>query len=213
LKSLSRLGDFLIQAQMPLPQPGWSQQYNYSMQPIWARPFEPPAIASDESQEVVETLMLIYDVTADEKFLAPILPTLEYLRKSRLPDGRLARYYELKSNKPLYMTRSGKIYSLTYDDSKLPSHYGWKIDARVDKLQKAHDDRVSGRKRVIALDYLDLRADVTRIVKQVDAEGRWVSVYNGERLVGEPKIAKGARYLSSEVFSRNVELLSRFVDR
>ena len=39
--ALAKLGDFLILAQMPEPQPAWAQQYNYDMQPVWARKFEP----------------------------------------------------------------------------------------------------------------------------------------------------------------------------
>ena len=61
-KALERLGDFLILAQMPDPQPAWAQQYNYAMQPIWARRFEPAAITGGESQDVLETLMTIYRV-------------------------------------------------------------------------------------------------------------------------------------------------------
>ena len=30
--------------QMPDPQPGWAQQYDYDMRPMWARKFEPAAI-------------------------------------------------------------------------------------------------------------------------------------------------------------------------
>ncbi len=41
LRALRELGNFLISAQMPDPQPAWAQQYNYQMQPIWARKFEP----------------------------------------------------------------------------------------------------------------------------------------------------------------------------
>ena len=40
--ALAKLGDFLLLAQMPEPQPAWGQQYSYDMQPIWARRFEPP---------------------------------------------------------------------------------------------------------------------------------------------------------------------------
>ena len=32
--ALRRLGDFLILAQMPEPQPAWAQQYSYEMKPI-----------------------------------------------------------------------------------------------------------------------------------------------------------------------------------
>ena len=40
-----------------------------------------------------------------------------------LPDGRLARYYELGANRPLYVQRRGKVYSLTYDDSALSAGF------------------------------------------------------------------------------------------
>ena len=45
--ALRRLGDFLMLAQMPNPQPAWAQQYNSEMKPIWARKFEPAAISGD----------------------------------------------------------------------------------------------------------------------------------------------------------------------
>jgi PelA/Pel-15E family pectate lyase len=211
LQAIRSLGDFLLRAQMPQPQPGWAQQYNFDMQPIWARKFEPAAIAGDESQEVVETLLLIFDVSGDEKYLAPIPTALAYLKQSQLADGRLARFYELKTNKPLYMHRRGQVYSLTYDDSNLPSHYGWKVVSRVDDLRREYEDRVAKRKRQFVLDDLALRADAKRVVAQLDEHGRWVSEYNGEQLVGQPKMAIGARYLSSEVFSQNMVTLSKLV--
>jgi len=102
-KALSKLGEFLILAQMPAPQPGWCQQYNYEMVPIWARKFEPPAITGWESQDVMETLIKISRYTGDKKYLEPIPPALAYFKKSLLPDGKVARFYEFKSNKPLYM--------------------------------------------------------------------------------------------------------------
>ena len=37
LAAAQRGGDFLLQAQLPEPQPGWAQQYNRAMEPAWAR--------------------------------------------------------------------------------------------------------------------------------------------------------------------------------
>ena len=135
LNALKRLGDFLIVAQLPKPQPAWSQQYSYEMYPIWARKFEPAAIASRESEDVLETLLEIYEQTGDEKYLAPIPAAIAYLRSSLLADGRLARFYELQTNRPLYMQRNGQEYSLTYDDTNLPDHYGWKFKPALDKIE------------------------------------------------------------------------------
>ena len=209
LESLRKLGDFLILAQMPDPQPAWAQQYNYAMQPIWARKFEPATIAGDESQEVIETLMKISTATGDQQYLEPIPRALAYLKRSLLSDGRLARYYELKTNKPLYMVRpSKKEYTLTYDDSNLPSHYGWKWDSRIDELESKYNLLNSGRTMKMGAIDTD---EIQRIVSDLDKRGRWISTYDGQRLVGQAKMQPGSKYLSSEVFSRNLTLLSQFL--
>src|SRR5690606_7591000 len=97
--------------------------------------FEPPAITAWESQDVIETLIKIARHTGDKKYLAPIPAALEYFTKRcLLPDGQVARYYELRSNKPLYMDAA---YQLTYDDSATPSHYGWKQPAHFEELARA----------------------------------------------------------------------------
>ena len=124
LQALKNLGDFLILAQMPTPQRGWAQHYNHQMQPTWARKFEPPAISGDETQETIETLLLIAVATNKRKYLEPILEAIQWLTESTLSDGKLARYYELRTNRSLFMNRSGKNYFLTYSDKNLPDHYG-----------------------------------------------------------------------------------------
>jgi len=57
--------DFLLAAQMPMPQPAWAQQYNYEFEPIWARKFEPAAISGGESQTALSLLMDVYCETGD----------------------------------------------------------------------------------------------------------------------------------------------------
>lgn len=210
LIALRKLGDFLILAQMPEPQPGWAQQYNYEMQPIWARRFEPAAMAGDETQEAIGTLMKIAAFTGDDKYLEPIPAALAWLKRSLLPDGQIARYYELKTNRPLYMNRRGKEYSLTYDDSNLPTHYGWKWASRVEELATRLVQHKSGT--VPAAPAVSETA-VRNAISQLDDQGRWVSTYDGARLVGQAKMPLGAKYLSSELFSNNLIMLSEFLSR
>lgn len=207
--SLKRLGNFLILAQMPDPQPAWAQQYNYQMQPIWARKFEPPAIAGRESQDVLETLIKIARYTNDDKYLKPVPRAIEYLKKFQLADGRLARYYELKTNKPLYMFRRGDVYRLTYDDSDLPKHYGWKVDSRLDEITRLY--KANTAKDVKTEQVSELEPRVRRIIKGLDQQGRWLSRSDGERLVGQPKFAPNEAYLSSAVFSENLTTLSKYL--
>ena len=213
LDAVKRLGDFLLLAQMPAPQPGWAQQYNYDMQPIWARKFEPPGVSGDESQEVIETLMRISSVTADRRYLEPIPRALAYLRRSRLTDGRLARYYELRTNRPLYMERRGEAYSLTYDDSRLPGHYGWKTESRLEELTQTYHDRNSGRTTSAVTSTSPTTAAVQQIIAELDEQGRWVSTFSGGLHVGQLKLPIGTKYLASAVFSRNLETLSAYLRR
>ena len=139
--ALEKLAGFLLVAQMPEPQPAWCQQYNEQMIPIWARKFEPPAVSGWESQDAIETLIKIARYTGEQKILEPIPRALKYLKASLLPDGRVARYYEFKTNKPLYMDDQ---YRLTYDDSDAPSHYGWKQPARLEALERAYLEAKNG---------------------------------------------------------------------
>jgi hypothetical protein len=182
------------------------------MNPIWARKFEPPAISGDESQEVIETLMEIYAATGDRKYLEPIPLALAYLRSSLLPDGRLARFYELKTNKPLYMFRRGDVYTLTYDDSDLPSHYAWKINSRLDKLEARYNrlkhNPVTTKASLTAK---DMEQQARQINKDLDEKGRWLSTYHGESFAGQLKLKPNTPYISSRVFSQNIETLSEYL--
>lgn len=213
LESLKRLGDWLLAAQLPEPQPGWAQQYDYDMHPIWARKFEPPAVASDETQEVILTLLKIAQATQDHRYLRPIPAAIQWLRHSRIENihesanklMRFARYYELQTNRPLYMVREGQSYHLTYSDQDLPSHYGWKTVDQTDHLERL-------LKQINSDEPLDLtnRSDRTaaEALESLDAAGRWVSVYRGESLVGQPKFSPQQSYLSSQIFAENLSLLA-----
>lgn len=122
LDAVKRCGDFLLLAQLPAPHPAWAQQYDFQMRPAWARKFEPPAVCTHESAGVCRTLVDIYLATGDDKYLAPIPAALEWFNKVKLPDGRWSRFYELNTNKPLYMNRA---YEVVYTDNDLPTHYGF----------------------------------------------------------------------------------------
>jgi PelA/Pel-15E family pectate lyase len=206
--ALEKLGDFLILAQMPDPQPGWCQQYGYQMVPIWARKFEPPAITGWESQDAMETLIRIARYTGKKKYLEPIPRALAYFKKCLLPDGKIARYYEFQTNKPLYMDAR---YQLTYDDSAAPSHYGWKQTARFEEIEKAYQAAKEGGTPAQARPAQASTEEVRRVIRELDKEGRWITTYAGERLVGQPKFERGFRYISSDVFSRNVETLCEYI--
>jgi PelA/Pel-15E family pectate lyase len=100
-----RAGDFLLRAQMPEPQPAWAQQYDAEMHPVWSRAFEPSAISGAESQGAMWALIRLAASTGEKKYLEPLPRAIAYFRKSLLPHGMLARFYELKTNRPIYFER------------------------------------------------------------------------------------------------------------
>ena len=206
-QALRRLGDFLLLAQLPDPQPAWAQQYNYEMLPIWARKFEPPAISGHESQGVIRTLIDISDFTGEKKYLGPIPEALAFLKRAVLPDGRLPRFIELETSRPLYMRRKGNVYTLTYDDSDLPKHYAFKISHRLDELEQEFRRAEAGTGPDLQGRKLSsLEKAARRSIEELDDRGRWLSPNPG-------KLQEfGELVIRSEVFSDHVEALCEFLE-
>jgi hypothetical protein len=139
---------------------------------------------------------------------------VKYLESSLLPDGQLARYYEIGTNRPLYMQRNGKAYELTNDDSNLPDHYGWKNPSRLEQIKNAW--RALAAKRPLS-EVLDPgaadAATVMRLMGELDPSGLWITTHDGSstRLVGQPKFAEGEAYLDSGRFATNLVALGSYV--
>jgi hypothetical protein len=227
-RAIERLGKFLLAARMPEPQPAWCQQYHPDMIPVWARKFEPPAIACSESEDVARTLIRIARHTGDATYLQGLERSLEYLGTCLLPDGRYARYRELRTNRPLYMDAE---YRLAYDDSSAPSHYGWKRDAHLSALRAELVETRRDLARRVGTKPNEAfvaetkaprggptRASLERMSKLLKefrrlptGEGCWVSKYAGESLMGQAKFAAGTEYLSSGVFCKNIEALAEYL--
>lgn len=147
LLAAKRLGEFLLLSQLPDLQPAWAQQYNFEMEPAWARKFEPPSVSSLESLSAINALIELWLATGDEKWVATIPKALDWLERSRMEDGRWARFYELRTNKPLYC--KAETYEITYDDSNLPTHYGFKVDLES-KIATIRKNLATGREQLLA---------------------------------------------------------------
>jgi len=214
-----RGGEFLLRAQLPEPQPAWAQQYNRAMQPAWARRFEPPAVTGGESQGVLRILLTLYRETGERRFLEPIPAALDYLRASLLPEREddpprkrrlcpagtpcLARFYELRSNRALFVTdgfsagtdatettrRQG--FQLTYDAQQaMPRYSLWVpadalalIDARYAELEATPIDRLMRPLRLSGLSpWLNEARPVAvvtaeraaQVVAALDKRGAWI---------------------------------------
>jgi hypothetical protein len=100
---------------------------------------------------VMRALLLLYRETGNRKYLEPLPRALEYYRRSVLPNvdnpseirrracragaACMARFYELKTNRPLYITKGTRVtaldqsatnvdgYELSYSDASVITHY------------------------------------------------------------------------------------------
>ncbi|NQV28336.1 MAG: polysaccharide lyase [Rhodopirellula sp.] len=209
-----KAGDFILLAQMPEPQPAWAQQYNVAMQPVWARRFEPASVTGGESQGVIRILLTLHRHTHDDKYLAPIEKALDYLERSLLPNGQLARFYELKTNRPLYFT---KDYVLTYDDSDLPTHYGFKVSSNLARLRADYETSLKAPPtagpvwttlRSAPKPSASLNNEAKQLVDAMDARGAWLESGQLRAKGNDPREQK---LITTKTFARNLRTLSRFV--
>jgi hypothetical protein len=212
-------GEFILLAQMPEPQPAWAQQYDVDMHPAWARVFEPPSVTGGESQGIIRTLMVLYRETGDRKYLAPARRALDYLKRSVLPpvenpsearrlfrpgEPVLARFYELKTNRPLYITKGTRVsvldrgttqvdgYQLSYTDESVITHYGVLVSgAQLGEIEADYQ-------RLLAADPASIRrpaklrgfspwsegsrepsqSDPGQVIAKMDARGAWIEEGN-----------------------------------
>lgn len=186
LQAAKKAGDFLRLARLPDPQPVWAQQYDEQMHPVWARKFEPPAASSAESYGALEALVKLWIATGDAGYVEGLEPAIAWFEKSRLPDGQWARFYELKTNRPLYCKRD--TYEITYDDSDLPTHYGFNIGdtvgKKVERLRERIADGLDKARRDQAgpqtpgqweKEARSVATPARKAIETLDDQGRWVS--------------------------------------
>jgi len=210
-ESAIKAADFILLAQMPDPQPAWAQQYNADMEPAWARKFEPASVTGGESQGIMRTLIDVYRRTGDAKYLVAAERALTYLKTCVLPDGQMARFYELHTNTPLYFTMD---YQLTYDDSDMPTHYSFKANHSLDRIEQ---NLAKARKESAPVQRPAPRAPkmsdamterAAAAISAQDERGAWVEQgrlkYHGD---DDPTTA----IIDCATFNRNVRVLADFI--
>jgi hypothetical protein len=195
------------------------------MQPVWSRAFEPSSISGRESQSAMWALIQLAEATGDKKFLSPLPRALAYLKKSLLPNGKLARFYELQTNKPLYFERGkgSKGFVLTHDGSNASSNYGWEWEPELDALQAAHDAVLAGQRPTYpkmekerwSLPPTD--SDVDTILSEQDpSTGAWAEKTGDRAMIRNAegkKTTPTSGVIYSETFVQNIRALCAWLKK
>jgi hypothetical protein len=156
--------------------------------------------------------MRVYQATGQRKYLEPIPRALDYLQKSEIEPGRLARFYELRTNRPLYMNRQ---YQLTYEPNDLPTHYGFIVSSNVTELRRRYEKLSKQTEAELAKSLQS--SSTTRVarpndklvkdcISSLDERGAWVEQ---DRLIYHK--TEVMPVIKSETFIHNLDILSRFL--
>ena len=111
LEAAKRGVDFMIAVQGPEGQAAWAEQYDpKTMEPAAARTHEPAGFVVRESAETIRLLETFYLMTGSARYLRPVpgaIAWFERVNRETVEQKRPpARYYQLGSNLPVYVTRT-----------------------------------------------------------------------------------------------------------
>ncbi len=151
---------------------------------------------------------MLYQRTGDRQYLDPVPRALAYLRGSLLPDGTIARFYELKTNRPLYFTRN---YELTYSGDDTPTHYGFVWESRLDEIEAEYQrlaaaDPVSLSK-LGSSPRTNLEPQARLIIACLDERDAWLEAGPLRFHRIEPEFG----VIRCQTFAENVKALCRFI--
>lgn len=138
----------------------WCAQHDeHTLAPAWARKYEPPSLSGQESVGVVRFLMniekpspeIIAAIEGAVAWFRAVAISGERVEHIRQPDGRderrlvadpsapqvWARFYELGTNRPLYMDRhSQPVYDFAQIDYERRSGYNYHTEAPAELLRR-----------------------------------------------------------------------------
>lgn len=211
---LTSYGAFLRRAQMPQPQPAWAQQYDIDMKPRWARSWEAPAIAGQESQNVMWALLRLYQldpsVAANRTAVGTALTYLENVDYSN--NTLIGRYIELDPTSPsniaFYMPKAGyparfSLASPTYQN------YAWVVPSQLAAI-RAEYTRLATDTTPMKRTCAQLRADTVAAVDSTVNNEKWITSYTG---VGPRSGSTPGDWLDTSKFVTNIRTLAEFVSR
>lgn len=102
----------------------WAAQYDeVTLEPRSARAFEHASLSGSETVGIVRFLMRRPPAPA---IVRAVDAAVSWLQRVRLPDGRWARFYEFRTNRPIFSGRDGVVrYSVEEIEAERREGYAW----------------------------------------------------------------------------------------
>lgn len=147
--------------QQGAPYAGWGDQYTVNdLKPAHARSYEPRAINTATTGQMVRKLIEYYRLTGDTKYLLGIPAAIDFLESMKLPQSEVERwgrpsrdpdailvprFIDPDDGKPLYVHRKGSnvVNGTYYTDQNIENtigHYSSAAYINIKALRKAYED-------------------------------------------------------------------------
>jgi hypothetical protein len=140
--------EWIIAAQLGAPTYGWADQYDENNKLIWMRNFEPPAVSMQAVNAVIPVLCLMYDLTGDDRYLAPLRKCLTWLDSVPEKD-RGWLWYDPQTQRPV-VAYYNEMLPVDHPKAikeiipRLADHYGVKFPWQADRIRSALNERKNG---------------------------------------------------------------------
>jgi hypothetical protein len=140
--------EWILAAQLGPPTYGWADQYDEKNKPVWMRNFEPPAVSMQAVGAVIPALSMMYDLTGEERYLAPLRKCLSWL--DAVPEkDRGWLWYDPQSQRPV-VAYYNEMLPVDHPKAikeiipRLADHYGVKAAWPAEQIRSALTARKGG---------------------------------------------------------------------
>jgi len=217
LEAARRGGECIIRLQGGPGEAVWAQQYDpETLEPAWARAFEPPGYTPAESVGVCDVLIDLYLATGEERFLEPLPKAFAWYDECVLPNGKRARLYEPGTHRPVYGHPKERV--IVYDVAEARGGYSWQGEWCPHRAKALYEAiRAKGRdlvRREVEAPESPrpretLAEQVTAVCDALSPEGEWLTPPSaGERAILEDRKASPDQMLvHTRVFVKNARPL------
>lgn len=161
------------------PQAGWSQYYTKAGRPVSMGNCSPVALSTVETVHIIQLFVEFSVHTKDKTYLQTIPSAVDWLNRSKLENGKWARFYAFGSNKEMYCNENQieDVYEPHTKTNQQGEYFSFVLESLVWVLNDASPETIHEEYTKTVRD-LKHSNDIEAIVAIVDAlngNGFWIT--------------------------------------